>query len=212
MIKKLLVSVFLMSVVFNAYGKIYQCTTKGGAVAFSDKPCPSKSKESEVVLKVGSASPRLNEATALGGKVLYSKPVNFAPMSKEMVDLKYPSLNQPDEVLSESTGAVSLAFSYTDNKVEVTDFEVFKTILKKSFSNLYPTAQWKRNEIINQNGSTFIVLEFTSTAIDTQIHNIMYGTSVNGRLMLISFNTTIEKVNKWLPVGKKIMSSVSIQN
>jgi len=201
-------SVFLMFAVFNANAKIYQCTTEGGAVAFSDKPCPSKSKENEIVLKGRTGSPKLINATALDEKVLFSKPVNFSPMSKKMVGLKYPYSNQPNEVLSDSTGSVSLAFSYTTNKVETGDFEVLRTVFEKTYS----TAQWIRSEISDQNGSTFIVLEFISTAIDTQIHNIIYATSVKGRMLIISFNTTLDKVDKWLPVGKKIMSSISIRN
>jgi hypothetical protein len=56
-----------------------------------------------------------------------------------------------------------------------------------------------------------MVLELITPAMDTEIHNIMYGTSVDGRFLLAAFNTTIEQSGLWLPVGKNIMSSLSVE-
>lgn len=54
------------------------------------------------------------------------------------------------------------------------------------------------------------MLELITPAIDTKIHNIMYATSVEGRFLLVAFNTTVEESSKWLPVGKAIMASLKI--
>ena len=55
-----------------------------------------------------------------------------------------------------------------------------------------------------------MILELITPAIDTQIHNVMYGTSVNGRFLLVTFDTTVEQSKEWLPIGKQIMSSLTI--
>ena len=76
---------------------------------------------------------------------------------------------------------------------------------------MYPSATWLRDEVIVQNGKTFMVMELITPAIDTKIHNIMYGTSVDGRFLLAAFNTTTEQADEWLPIGKRIMTSLSIK-
>jgi glutamate formiminotransferase len=48
-------------------------------------------------------------------------------------------------------------------------------------------------------------------AIDTKIHNIMYATSVGGRMLMVAFNTTTDYSKTWLPTGKAIMSSLRVK-
>jgi len=79
------------------------------------------------------------------------------------------------------------------------------------FHNFYPSAKWIKDETIVQNGRAFMVLEFVTPALDTKIHNIMYGTSVDNRLLLVAFNTTVEQSEEWLPIGKQIMGSLAIK-
>jgi len=148
---------------------------------------------------------------ALNGKVSLETPKSFAPMTKEVLALKYPSSRRPTEVLSDETGGISIAFNHTASKVRPSQLKEAHTVLSKTFHNLHPSAKWIRDEVIEQNGSSFIVMELITAAIDTKIHNIMYGASVDGRLLFVAFNTTLEQSEHWLPIGQRIMSSLSIK-
>jgi len=153
----------------------------------------------------------LAEVTTLSGKVSLKVPKMFSPMSKETLDIKYPATQRPTEVLSDSTSGVSIAFNHTKSRMQPDQIEEGYKSISKMFHNLYPSAKWIRNETITQNGSKFMVLELVTPAIDTKIHNIMYGTSVDGRFLLVAFNTTEEQAEDWLPVGEKIMQSIKIK-
>jgi len=147
----------------------------------------------------------------LSGKVSILVPKNFGPMQKDILKLKYPSSRKPTEVLSNTAGSVTLAFNHTNDLMHPIQVRQSHATISKMFHNLYPSATWIRDEVVEQNGSTFMVLELITPAMDTQIHNIIYGTSVDGRFLLAAFNTTIEESKVWLPIGKEIMSSLSIQ-
>ncbi|WP_020588772.1 hypothetical protein [Desulfobacter curvatus] len=154
----------------------------------------------------------LMKSSALNGKVTFEAPKELSPMSKEMLELKYPSSRRPTEVLSDSTGGVSLAFNHlksaaTNEQV----IEVHKN-MSKAFHNMYPSASWFRDEVITKNGKNIMVLELITPAMNTKIHNIMYGLSVDDRLLLVAFNTTVEQSEKWLSIGKKIMSSIEVES
>ncbi|MGD8593712.1 MAG: hypothetical protein PVF82_12800 [Gammaproteobacteria bacterium] len=148
--------------------------------------------------------------TVLNGKVTLTTPKSFGPMAEDILEKKYPSSRRPTEVLSDSTGGVSIAFNHTQSRIEPGQIKEAHINISQMFHNMYPSAKWLRDETININGRTFMVLELITPALDTQIHNIMYGTSVDNRLLLISFNTTVEQSKQWLPVGKKIMQSITI--
>ncbi len=80
------------------------------------------------------------------------------------------------------------------------------------FKNRYPSATWFRDEVSTLNGQEFIIMELITPAIDTQIHNIIYGTSIDNRLLFVAFNTTVEQSEQWLPIGKQIMASIQLAN
>lgn len=153
----------------------------------------------------------LIERTVLDGKVTLITPKSFAPMAKHLLEVKYPHSRRPTEVLSDSTGGVSLAFNHTQNRMSSSQIKRGHTSMSKMFHNTYPSAKWIRDKVINMNGQNFMVFELITPAMDTQIHNIMYGTSVDNRLLLIAFNTTVEQSKQWLPIGKEIMKSISIK-
>lgn len=83
--------------------------------------------------------------------------------------------------------------------------------MSKIFHNPYPSAKWIRDETMTIKGQTYMIFELIPRAMKTQMHNIMYGTSVDNRLLLAAFNTTIEQSEQWLPIEKKIMESISIK-
>ncbi|MCG8609027.1 MAG: hypothetical protein MI864_00700 [Pseudomonadales bacterium] len=152
----------------------------------------------------------LIKVNALAGKVSILAPSGFGPMSQDILEMKYPSDRRPSEVLSDSTGGVTLAFNHTNNPMKPSQVKEAHTSISSMFHNMFPSAEWIRDEVIEQNGNVFMVMELITPAIDTEIHNIMYGTSVDGRFLLASFNTTVEQSKEWLPIGKKIMSSLSV--
>ena len=138
-------------------------------------------------------------------------PAGFGPMPNAMLEIKYPSSRRPTEVLSNETGAVSIAFNHTQDAMLPGQVREAHIAISAMFHNLYPSAQWVRDEVVQQNGRDFMVLELVTPALDTQIHNIIYGTSVDGRFLLVSFNTTVELSAQWLPLGKQMMVSLSIK-
>ena len=153
----------------------------------------------------------LLKRTALNGKVTITTPKSFGPMPKDILEVKYPGSRRPTEVLSDSTGGVSLAFNHTKSRMLPEQIKKARPSMSKMFHNMYPSAKWIRDETVSIKGRIYMIFELITPAMDTQIHNIMYATSVDNRLLLVSFNTTVEQSKQWLPIGKKIMESISIK-
>ncbi|WP_237068444.1 hypothetical protein [Microbulbifer guangxiensis] len=152
----------------------------------------------------------LSKVNVLDGKASILTPAGFEPMPKDLLAMKYRSSRRPTEVLSDETGGVTLAFNHTNNAMNPSQVREAHSTISDMFHNMYPSAKWIRDEVIEQNGSTFMVMELVTPARDTKIHNIIYGTSVDGRFLLAAFNTTVQQAEEWLPVGREIMSSLSV--
>ena len=152
----------------------------------------------------------IEKKTVLNGKLEILAPKNFKLMSKAMLEIKYPNSRRPTEVLCNSSGSVSLAFNFTNNKLLKKDIKAAHIQFSKLFHNLYPSAKWLRDEIAVKGGNKFIILEMITPAVDTKIHNIMYVASVDDKMLFVSFNFIIEETKKWLPIGQKIIQSINV--
>jgi hypothetical protein len=153
----------------------------------------------------------LTERALLDGAVTLLIPESFGPMSEELLRLKYPSERRPTVVFSNERGSVNLATNLTANLVRPEQIAELHKAMEATFKNLYPSATWYRSEIITQDGRRYFVLDLLTPAVDTQIRNVMYGTSFRGRLLLFSFNVTRELEKSWLEIGRTMLSSVRIK-
>ncbi len=71
--------------------------------------------------------------------------------------------------------------------------------------------RWFRKEMVKQNGQRWIHFEFTSRAVDTTIHNYMYLTLLDERLLLFNFNATVEEYDKYKEALERSRDSIRIE-
>jgi hypothetical protein len=157
------------------------------------------------------AQPALVPRVVLDGRVTLLLPVDFAPMSQEMMKLKYPAERRPAVVYTNERGTVNIALSHTSDRMPPDEVPSFHKSLEATFKRLYPSAQWFQSDVVTMNERTWFLLELRTPAIDTDVRNIMMGTSVDGRLLLISFNVTSELEEEWLDTGRAVIRSVVVK-
>jgi hypothetical protein len=155
---------------------------------------------------------QLEEKRLLEGRLLVFIPKSFAPMSEDMLELKYPNERRPTLVFTNESGSVNVAVTHTNNRITPTEVPQLQKQMERLFRNLYPSATWFRNELTQIDGRQCFLFDFRTPAVDTEVRNIMLGTSLDGRLLIITFNATKGLEQSWIPVGNQIIQSVKIAN
>ena len=148
--------------------------------------------------------------SVLDNKVQILLPTDFEVMSEEMLQAKYPTNLRPTLVYSDEFGTVNIAINHTNNQMTLDKLPDALGVFIQHFQQLYPSAQWSRKETTQINGRDFVVLELITPAVDTDIYNLMFVTSLEGRMLLFSFNCTLELQSEWESVGNQIMESVKV--
>ncbi len=82
--------------------------------------------------------------------------------------------------------------------------------METMFKRLHPSAVWFQSGLTTINGRAFFLLDLRTPALDTEIRNLMVGTSLQGRLLLITFNVTKQREARWLPTAQKILTSIKV--
>ena len=96
--------------------------------------------------------------------VSFEPPAGFTALTREEIAAKYPRGSGPGFVVGNQARTTSI-----------------------------PGLVWKERKLIGMGGQRWVFLEMTSTAVDTDIHNIMVITPHAGKLLMFNFNSTREE-------------------
>jgi len=154
----------------------------------------------------------LQPKAVIDGKLSLLVPDEFSEMDDETLKLKYPSERRPTLVYTNKSGSINVAINHTKDRMPQSDIGAFHKQLDGMFRNLYPSATWFNSGVIDINGRDWLTLNLRTPAIDTEIRNIIVGTSVDGRLLLVSFNVTKELEDQWLEPAETIIQSLCVRD
>lgn len=128
------------------------------------------------------------------GMASFVPPEGFSRLSEELIAAKFPDARGPGIVYGNSRATVSIAITYPPERIlrpeQLPDFKTFmESFLEKQKKGM----EWLRKEFVEINGQRWIHFELISPAVDTKIHNHMYLTSMDERMLMFNFNATVEE-------------------
>jgi hypothetical protein len=151
---------------------------------------------------------KLKETKVLSSKLSVLLPESFRLMNGQEVKSKYPTGNPPTEVYTSNDLSVNVGFNYTSNKLQEDQIsEAFPQIVKQ-FEILYPLAKWYKREIVKIDGKDFIFMEMVVGSLSSSYYNLMSLTSMNGRVLISSFNCPASKQSEWKKDAHVIIKSI----
>jgi hypothetical protein len=166
--------------------------------ASSPQSSPSASLESsptEQPTPATAASP----ATATGGRISLANnqisfllPVGFTLMTPEEIALKFPNANRPQQVYANDRGTVAIAVTLSEVPLTPEQLPELQQVMESSLEQAQPELQWIERGFVEINGTQWLKLESITPALDTDIRNDMYFTSLNGQMIGFNFNSTVE--------------------
>ena len=152
---------------------------------------------------------KLEPQALLDGKLVLLVPASFEEMSEEHRRLKYPSERRPPIVFSNYMGSVNIAVKPTEHSITEAGMESARLSMERGFQEAYPDS-----EIISRpielDGKLSFFFDFWVPVPDTDVRNWIVGMSIEGRLVMISFNVTRELEPEWMGVAKKIVASIDL--
>lgn len=146
-----------------------------------------------------------------GTNVSFDPPAGFELLSDEVMDIKYNKGQRPETAYGNSTAATSIAFDLRDIPILSSQLDGLREVFVRDLGRIIPGVQWIRHETVEMSGHRWVYLEMTSSAIDTDIHNIMLLTSYRGKLLLFNFNSTREEFPRYEQQLRQSIASISVR-
>jgi hypothetical protein len=172
-----------------------------------------KDKEEESSVTKKDKLPILSVLTArtVFDKVEVLVPRNFIVMDDEVLAIKYPLKQGTSfQVYTDEGATVNVAFEHTLERARPEELPAVKAFYEKLFNQ--PGIDFIGSEIRKIDGRDYLVIEMITPASDTRVYNKMFVTSSGGRLLMGTFNCTIDRQPEWQPIAEQIISSVRVKD
>ncbi len=118
----------------------------------------------------------------LDGRVSMLVPVDFKPMSKDLIGRKYPAGSAPNYVLTSDDTTVNIAYDVKPLDVRPDQMNEVLASLRQQLTY----GKLQSSGVRKINGTEFAVMEFDVTVGDGNIRNVMAMSSLGGKLLAIS--------------------------
>ena len=174
-----------------------------------DNP-PHENNISDGYIIIGEEKIPFERKSILNDRISILMPEAFDIMPKEMAEIKYPSMNRADEIYTNEETTINLSVSHKNDAAANEDISEVKDALQEVVMRLYPASSVIDSETIDASGVNIAYFDFSSTAIDMDIYNVIFFLSLDDRLVLGSFNCPWENMDEWKPVVLQMLGSVEV--
>lgn len=153
---------------------------------------------------------KVENGNILNGKASITFPAGFTQMPEEMLKVKYPQAQRPNEAwyVESENGKVSLAFSQTAQAMPEDKLSDFASAMKQQFQAFSPKVSETK-----VNGKKVVRIEMltpdANAADGAKIYNLMQMSSMDGKLLIATFNVTEDLQDKYQQSGKTALDSLS---
>lgn len=140
--------------------------------------------------------------------VEFTAPDGFTELSIKEIQAKFPSRTGPDSALGNERRTTTIAYGVRN--VAVTDAILEEQLKQISVSSSRGVPGFKLVEqgMRTINNHSWAYMEFRSTAIDTDIRNILLMSAYYGRMIVINFNSTESDFEALEPQLRKSIASL----
>jgi len=138
------------------------------------------------------------------GRFFLKLPKSFAPMDESLIAVKYPSGNAPTHVFTNEQTTINVALNITENNMSDDEIAQYIKYMEQELENMEVLS----SGVTEKSGRQIGQISFRSAAVDTDIYNHFLAFSDDGKLVLITFNCTVDLQDEWQPVGDFILESL----
>ena len=148
--------------------------------------------------------------TVLDGRLSVLMPETFVIMPLELAEKKYPAIQRPDEIYTNSETTVNFCVSLKNDKATNEDIPRAKDVIQQAVMRMHSGSKVINSETIEVSDLNIAYFDFASAALDADIYNMMFFLSIDNRIVVGSFNCLWQNMDMWKPVVEQMFETVEL--
>lgn len=142
--------------------------------------------------------------------ITFEAPEGFEVLGDEVIAAKWPSSQKPKWVVGNEGATTTIAYDLKPNDISAAPMDALLEQFEGLFERMVPGVEWIETDVIELDDREWVFLEFTSNAVDTDIHNIMLATSHGKEMLVFNFNSTKEEFDQYSEELRTSVQSIDI--
>ena len=137
-------------------------------------------------------------------------PEQFIVMPDLVKDMKYPSKNAPDLIITSLDSMVNFGFNILSVSMEEGDTKVMSSQFQNALRNVNPSIKIKKqvNDVTTEHGNEMSWFDFKGYLIDGQNYNRMYLVKMRESVLHGIFNCPMQFKDEWGDIAEKCFRSI----
>lgn len=137
-------------------------------------------------------------------------PEQFIVMPDLVKDMKYPSKNAPDLIITSLDSMVNFGFNILSVSMEEGDTKVMSSQFQNALRNVNPSIKIKKqvNDVTTEHGNEMSWFDIKGYLIDGQNYNRMYLVKMRETVLHGIFNCPMQFKDEWGEIAEKCFMSI----
>lgn len=137
-------------------------------------------------------------------------PEQFIVMPDLVKDMKYPSKNAPDLIITSLDSMVNFGFNILSVSMEEGDTKVMSSQFQNALRNVNSSIKIKKqvNDVTTEHGNEMSWFDFKGYLIDGQNYNRMYLVKMRETVLHGIFNCPMQFKDEWGDIAEKCFMSI----
>ncbi len=147
------------------------------------------------------------------GKVSFAPPADFAKMTDELIEKKFPEVSVPKVAFANADARVSVFVSFAEERnLRPEQLPKFQEFMISTLESLVPPIRWLTKDFVEIDGRNWIHLEYISRREgNREVHNDLYMTSLDSRILFFNFNSVTTEYEKSKEALQKSKESIVVK-
>lgn len=150
------------------------------------------------------------QITLPNSKIRMFLPEQFIVMPDIVKDVKYPSKDAPDYIITSLSSMVNFGFNILPVFLETEDIKEMSSQFQKALHNVNPSIRIKNheNDLVTYRGNEMCWFDFKGYAIDGQNYNRMYLVRMRNNVLHGVFNCPMQYKEQWEDIVEQCFLSI----
>lgn len=150
------------------------------------------------------------QVTLPDSKIRIFVPEQFIVMPDIVKDVKYPSKNAPEYIITSLSSMVNFGFNILPVFLETGDINVMSSQFQKALHNVNPSIKIKskKDGLMTSQGNEMCWFDFKGYAMDGQNYNRMYIVRMRETVLHGIFNCPMQDKEQWEDIVEQCFSSI----
>lgn len=145
------------------------------------------------------------------GSVTFEAPAGFRALTVAEMARKFPRSADGSRAVGNESLGTTIAYGASVSPLTVDDLPEMQQTFTDMFEEASPGIAWIQNVVVEMDSKPWVYMEFTSEAVDTDIHNIILFTAHQGRVVMFNFNSRTAEFDQYEAALRRSIDSIELR-